>query len=119
MTLTGSDLWHALGAAAMCLGPSFLILLNADLDGPMPLRATSPALAHHVLPQIEARLAPIGPDDDDRVGEGIRRSTAESQRGHSARPSQGMQEMTTTLTLSLAPHETALSISRSAAASTG
>jgi hypothetical protein len=33
------------------------------------LRTTSPAQAHYFLTEVEARLAPVGPDDDDRVGE--------------------------------------------------
>jgi hypothetical protein len=50
----------------------------------------------------------------------ITRSTTGSQRlTRAAQCGQPVQEMTTTLTLSFAPLETALSISRSAAASTG
>ena len=67
-----------LGAAATCLRPSFLISVNTALDGPIPLRTTSPALAHHFLPEIEERLAPIGPEDDDRVGETDHGSTTGS-----------------------------------------
>ena len=85
----------------------------------MWLHTTSPAPAHDFLPEIEARLGSIGPDDDDRVGDMDQAVDRGMRRGRSARPSQGIQEMTTTLTLSFAPHETAHSISRSAAASTG